>query len=316
MILTVSLNPSVDHALFVDKLLVNDTNHVKRMERDAGGKGINVARVASEMGAETLATGFLAGGTGAFVRHVLNEQGVKHDFLEVPGETRVDFCIEEASGLPPTMFNEPGPEITADAFEYLRAYCKGLTANATWACFGGSLPPGVPPDALRTLIEDCRSETCSTVLDGDGDPLKHGIQAGPTFIKPNTKEASRLLGRVIKTDDECILAARELEARLQTTRLGRAPIVVISRGEAGAVMATENRIYVGRSPQVKVNSTIGSGDSLIGALIWALESGKPIEESFQYALAAGAATATTDGSEIARRPVVLDLLPRAIVETR
>lgn len=316
MILTVSLNPSVDHALFVDQVRINDTNHVKRMERDAGGKGINVARVAAEMGADTLATGFLAGGTGAFVRHVLGAQGVKHDFLDVPGETRVDFCIEEESGLPPTMFNEPGPEISEDAFAYLRAYCKGLTANASWACFGGSLPPGVPNDALKLLIEDCRSETCSIVLDADGDPLKFGMQAGPTFVKPNTKEASRLLGREIHTDDECIQAARELEARLQTTRLGRAPIVVVSRGEAGAIMASEGQVYVGHSPQVKVNSTIGSGDSLIGAMLWALEEGKPIEDSFRYGLSAGAATATTDGSEIARRPVILDLLPRVSVAIR
>lgn len=85
MILTVTLNPSVDHALFVDKLKVNDTNRVTRCERDAGGKGVNLSRVVAELGGETVATGFLGGGPGAYISRVLKVQGVRSDFVEVQG---------------------------------------------------------------------------------------------------------------------------------------------------------------------------------------------------------------------------------------
>ena len=315
MILTVTLNPSVDHALFVDNLSLNDTNRVKHTERDAGGKGVNVARVAAEMGAEVLATGFLGGGPGAYVRHVLELQGVKNDFVEVSEETRINFSVEDGSNNPPTTFNEPGPTISAQEFEDLREHCRRMSARASWICLGGSLPPGVPVDAFKTSIADCRSSSCSVVLDADGESLKHGLQGGPTFIKPNSKEAGRLIGRNLSTVDDCVEAARTFLRQLEVVDAGREPIVIISRGADGAVLATGSHVLVGHTPIVEVNSTIGSGDSLIGGMLWAIESGKSLDEAFCWGLAAGAATAMTNGSEIARRPIVEKLFPQARVET-
>ncbi|RYG87162.1 1-phosphofructokinase family hexose kinase, partial [bacterium] len=97
--------------------------------------------------------------------------------------------------------------------------------------------------------------------------------------------------------------------------LGRGEaIAVLSRGAAGAIMTLAAGTYVGYSPKVEARSTIGSGDSLLGAMLWALESGQPPEEALRWGLAAGAATALTDGSEIARRPVVERLYAEASVE--
>ncbi|RYG85468.1 1-phosphofructokinase, partial [bacterium] len=114
MLLSVTLNPSVDHALFLTELKVGDTNRVTRTERDAGGKGINLSRVYAEMGGETIASGFLGGGTGAYVRGVLEAQGVRHDFVTTSGETRLNFSVEDESHGKPTTFNERGPEISPE----------------------------------------------------------------------------------------------------------------------------------------------------------------------------------------------------------
>jgi 1-phosphofructokinase len=314
MILTVTLNPSVDHALFIDELRVNDTNRVRRTERDAGGKGINVARVAAELGAKVCATGFLGGGPGAYIRSVLDKQGVNHDFVEVGGETRINFSVEDRSGLPPTTFNEPGPAITAGNLEDLRARCKRMSQGASWVCVGGSLPPGAPLDILKTLIEDCASGACAIVLDADGHPCKQGMKAAPTFIKPNTKEAGRLVGRELLTTEDCLQAAQELYEQLKSHDPPRNPIVVLTRGESGAIVATGGQLLIGHTPQVKTNSTIGSGDSLIGGMLWAIEEGKSMEEALRWGMAAGAATAMTDGSEIARRAEILEMFPLARVE--
>lgn len=312
MILTVTLNPSVDHALFVDSLLLNDTNRVKRTERDAGGKGVNVARVAAELGSKVLATGFLGGGPGAYVRSVLARQGVSNDFVEVPGETRVNFSVEDGSGRPPTTFNEPGPEISPELFVSLRDHVRRMAVGANWVCLGGSIPPGVPTEAFRLLIEDARDCGCGIVLDADGEPLRKGLDAHPTFVKPNTKEASRLLGRNISSTADCIEAAKMLAEGLSPAS-DHESMVVISRGAEGAVLVSGGTVLVGESPKVTVNSSIGSGDSLVGGMLWALETGKSLEEAFRWGLAAGAATAATDGSEIARRPMVEKLFAEAVV---
>ena len=307
MILTVTLNPSVDHAIFLDRLKLGDTNRVMRTETDAGGKGVNLARVAAELGAETLATGFLGGGNGAFVRRVLDRQGVRHDFIEIEGETRTNFSVEDDSDDPPTTFNEPGPKVEAKDWQALIAKCQMLASRARWAALGGSLPPGAPPDIFVQLALLFRQVGCKVVLDADGEPLKQALKGGVDFVKPNSAEAERVLDRPVRSDKEALDAAAALHG------MGPA-IAIVSRGEDGAVMACSEGQFIGKPPQIDARSTIGSGDSLIGAMLWAIEEGKPLEEAFKWGIAAGAATATTDGSEIARKPVIQELLARVQVE--
>jgi 1-phosphofructokinase family hexose kinase len=306
VILSVTLNPCVDHALFVENLKISDTNRVTRTETDAGGKGVNLSRVVAELGSPTVATGFLGGGPGAFIRKVLKSQGVKHDFVDIDEDTRMNFSVEDTSGVPPTTLNEKGPLITSDEWKSLLDHFSKYARKATWVTLGGSLPPGVPIDAyaiLTHLAKDCGAKV---LLDADGETLKQGLVAVPQMIKPNAKEASRLLGTPIDTLDQALVAVKSLLG------LGT-EIAILSRGADGAVLATKQGVWSGVSPTVETHSTIGSGDSLLGGFLWALEAGKPIEEAFRYGLAAGAATATTDGSEIARKAVIERLLPNAIV---
>ena len=309
MILTVTLNPSVDLALFVDQLELSDTNRVTRTERDAGGKGVNVSRVIAELGGTTTATGFLGGDTGRFIEQVLTRQGVHHDFVPVPGETRTNVSVEDNSGKPPTTLNSPGPEVGALEWERLLEKVGRLATQAKWVTLGGSLPPGVPKDAFKTLAEWARNSGAKVMLDADGDPLKQGLLGSPDFIKPNTKEAARLLGRPIETLEECLTAVEEL------SKLHPGGIVIISRGAEGAVLGSAEGVLIGTSPKVKAKSSIGSGDSLIAGVLWGLTSGLEVAEAFRYGLAAGAATAMTDGSEIGSKETIYELLSSAVVES-
>jgi 1-phosphofructokinase len=306
MILSVTLNPCVDHALFVSQLKVGDTNRVTRTETDAGGKGVNLSRVVAELGGKTVATGFLGGGPGAYIRKVLDAQGVLHDFVEIERDTRMNFSVEDDGGTPPTTLNEAGPQIEPQEWEDLVRHVERYAASAWWVTLGGSIPPGVPGDAFARLCQTAHKAGSKVLLDADGEALRLGLEAGPDFIKPNAKEASRLLGRPVETLDQAKEAALELHR-------GGISTVVVSRGADGAVLASQGRVVCGVSPKVHTRSTIGSGDSLLGGMLWAMTESKSIEEAFAWGLAAGAATATTDGSEIARRAVVKSLLPEAQV---
>lgn len=310
MILSVTLNPSVDQALFVDQIRLGDTNRVRRVERDAGGKGVNLSRVVAELGGRTAASGFLAGASGEMVRAVLRAQGVQPDFIEVAGETRVNFSVEDDSGNPPTTFNERGPEISKEAFECLVDKCSELAAGARWVAMGGSLPPGAPAEAFLLLGRLAKLAGAKLMLDADGEALRHGVKALPHFMKPNQAEAGRLLGREIESEEDAIQAARELVRFLDPSPESFA---VLSRGADGAILATTRGCWVGASPKVESRSTIGSGDSLIGAMLWSLEEGFDLATAFRWGLAAGAATATTDGSEICRKARVEALVRETAV---
>jgi len=309
MIVSVTLNPCVDYTLFVDELRLGDTNRVTRQEVDAGGKGVNLSRIVAEIGAPTVATGLLGGDPGKFILRVLEEQRVTADFVPIQGETRRNFNVEStATEHPPTTLNSRGPEISPAEWDAMKEKVVALTTDVCWVALGGSLPPGLPVSAFADLIGLLRTTPAKILLDADGEPMKLGLAAKPDMIKPNAKEAGRVLGREINTTEEACSAAKELLGHV-------APggTVIISRGEDGAVLAHGDQVWIGTSPQVHAKSTVGSGDSLLGGYLGSLALGRDPHEAFQWGLACGAATATTDGSEIGRMAVIQELLPRAVV---
>ena len=310
MVLSVTLNPSVDHALFVDELLVGDTNRVKRVETDAGGKGVNLSRVLCELGGTTVATGFLGGAPGAYVTSVLDGQGVAHAFVTVAGDTRTNFSVEDVAKNRPTTFNQSGPQISEENLNELLDRVRERLPQIRWLAMGGSLPPGVPKDIFKTLVLMAHEAWVKSLVDADGEPMRLAMEAKPDFIKPNDREATRLLSREVATRNDALKAATDLYRQLG----GGDRIVVISRGAGGAVLACREGLYDGVSPSVEMRSTIGCGDSMLGGMLAAMYAEKDVVESFSWGLAAGAATAATDGTEIARRGMVDELLPKVKVE--
>ncbi|MBC8066597.1 MAG: 1-phosphofructokinase family hexose kinase [Chlorobia bacterium] len=310
MVLTVTLNPSVDRAVFIQQLKVGDTNRVVRTETDAGGKGVNLSRVLRELGGETVATGFLGGGAGAYICKVLDLQSVPHCFVEVAGNTRTNFSVEDEAQNPPTTFNERGPEVTDEDIHRLFDRVREYLPRITWLAMGGSLPPGASADIFRKLVELAHEHGIKALVDADGEAMKLAMLARPDFIKPNEKEASRLLDRELSGRNDSIEAAQELYRQLG----GDGKVAVVSRGAGGAVLACGEGEFDGMTPNVEMRSTIGCGDSMLGGMLWAMGTGMSLEEAFRWGLASGAATAATDGTEIARRPVVEKLVPLARIE--
>ncbi len=312
MIVTVTLNPCVDRTLFVDGLKVHDTNRVTRTEMDAGGKGLNLSRVATRLGANTLALGFLGGEAGEYVRLRLAQEGVAERCVTIAAATRTNISVESGDG-PPTTLNEPGPPITTEEYQALEAELRRQPADGQWVVFAGSVPPSLPRNVIADLARCAHQAGCQVMVDADGDVMKHALNEPLDFIKPNRSEAERLLGRSLPEIKDVAAAARELHQRLlaQGSALG---LVVISLGAEGAVMASPRGTWHGLPIPVEARSTIGSGDSMVAGILTALTSGLDESEALRYGLAAGAATAMTSGSDIGQRADFDALLPQARVQ--
>src|SRR5207247_1868339 len=110
MIITVTLNPAIDHTLVLPKFVAGDTIRVKSVRSDPGGKGINVSRVIHELGGESLAMGFAPGGLGRYIEQTLNSQGIPCDFLHTKGEVRTNITILDESRHMNTILSHPGPD--------------------------------------------------------------------------------------------------------------------------------------------------------------------------------------------------------------
>lgn len=310
MIVTVTLNPALDHTLFVEGLKPHDTNRVTRTETDAGGKGLNLSRVAHELGSATLAICPLGGPAGHAIEGRLRREGVPLEVVEIAGVTRTNFSIEDGSGAPPTTFNGQGPELAPHEWAAFMKALEDSLGQAKFLAMGGSLPPGRAASTYAELAAQARSQGVEVLVDADGEAMKLAMAAPPDIIKPNRQEAERLLDRELNTESAVIEAARELSHRLTMAGSARA-WAIISLGENGAVLASPRGTWFGEPIPVQAKSTIGSGDSMLAGVLHAVERGE--EEALALGLACGAATAETDGSEIARRAAIERLLPLARV---
>jgi 1-phosphofructokinase family hexose kinase len=237
----------------------------------------------------------------------MKDENVLDGFVYVSGETRTNFSVEDESGNPPTTFNQKGPTISPGEFLALKEKVGMLSVKAEWVSFGGSLPPGVETNAFHELALVAREKGAKICIDADGEVMSESIKAMPDMIKPNIAEASRLLGRKVETDEEVLAAANELYDMIG----GGDRFVVISRGSKGAVMKCAEGVFMGVSPKVEPRSTIGSGDSMIAGILRAFAQGRTTEQALRWGLAAGAATALTDGSAIGDRETIERLYAEA-----
>ena len=307
MIATVTLNPSLDKIVTVEELVVDEANRWTSLRRDPGGKGINVSRVVHELGGETIAYGFIGGIDGETLKHLLQQQGVPFGFTPIKGEIRSNFIITDLKTRRQTRIDAPGPHISRDELGKLIAKITRIKPKPDFLVLAGSVPPGVPADIYRQLIEKAKKSGIKTVLDSDNKWLKEGIRAKPNVIKPNVHEAEELLEVQLRDEVAIIEAAKALVSK-------GIEVAAISRGKDGLIVATKEKVLKVTSPQVEIRSTVGAGDSAIAGLVLKLSQGHGIEEASQWAAAAGTAATLTPGTELCRREDVERLLPQVKVE--
>lgn len=306
LLLTLTLNPSVDHSVTVERWCKGRTNRPLDFWRDPGGKGINVSRVIHRLGGQTLALGLVGGPTGELVREALVREGVPCDLTPVSGDTRLNTIITDLTDETQTRLNLPGPEVSADELEALYQRLDAIP-NPAFLILGGSLPRGVPDAIYENLVNAFRARGVRTLLDADGEPLRRGVAARPFLIKPNEYEVAELVGERPRNLEEYIEAATRLAGQA-------AEIVVLSLGEQGAVAATGQHVLRARAPHVEPMSAVGAGDSMVGAMALSLSRGELLEDALRWGTAAGAAAVITPGTELCRPEDVHRLLKEVRVE--
>ena len=308
MILTVTLNPSVDKTYVIPRLDPGGINVVQDTHAAAGGKGNNVARVLRVLGRPVRATGFLAGDAGRWIHRALVAEGVDSRFVTVPGETRTCLALIDPEAGRVGEIREPGPTIARADQEKLLAELPGLATACSFAVVSGSLPAGVAPSYLAAVVRTLRAAGLSVLLDAKGPALEAALQAGPSLAKPNLEELSGLLGRPL-APEEAPAAARE------AAKTWGVPMVV-SLGPDGAVAADpDGSLFIATAPSVTAINTVGAGDSMSAGLASALAEGAGLAEALRVGVACGTASVLTEGIGIVRLPDVDDLLPRVVLRS-
>ena len=186
VIVTVTMNPAIDKTVEVEEFVCRGLNRIRKVEYDAGGKGINVSKTIHELGGYSVATGFLGGNNGQIIANVLKKKGITCDFVWVSGETRTNTKVVEDDGSL-TELNEPGALIRDEDIDRLKKKLLEYADEDTIFIFAGSIPKGVTQDIYREMICLVKEQGASVLLDADGEVFCRSMEAMPDIIKPSRK---------------------------------------------------------------------------------------------------------------------------------
>lgn len=289
MITGVCLNPSFDKTVEVDALTLGEVNRIRSVRVDMGGKGVNVAVVARRLGLNALCIGCMGEQGAQHFTRLMDEEGLPHRFLTVPGAVRTNLKVVSRDGKGVTELNEPGAPLSGKAMEDFFALAKEEAARSEYVVLTGSLPPGCPDNTYGELIRAMGGTRC--ILDAGGPVLRLGAEAGPFLIKPNLAELEQALGAQLRT----LRAIRD--AALIFLRKG-ASHVVVSMGAMGAMYVSEARTLYAPALRVEARSTVGAGDAMVGGMLLGLQKSGDMAQAFRYGIAAGAASVMTEGTQL------------------
>jgi 1-phosphofructokinase family hexose kinase len=286
-------NLTVDRTVRLPELRPGSVLRPSRAVVTAGGKGVNVGRVAAAFGGRATLVGFVADVDAPVLARLFAVEPLDLGGVPVPGEARVATIYLEDSGRV-TVLNEPGPEISADDwrhFEQRIAAELASGAHETLVC-SGSLPPGVPDDGYGRLVAIGHRAGVRVVVDAARGALAEALAAEPDFVTPNLAEADGVRhGHAHEPVDETgPQTARHACAAVRALRERGARSAAVTAGAAGTAFGDARDVYWVPTLPVRVVNPIGAGDSFVGGLVRALEAGRSPIDAVTFAVATATAS--------------------------
>ena len=288
-IVTLTMNPALDVTTGADQVRPTDKIRCGGARYDAGGGGINVARIVSVLGGSVSAVFPVGGPTGDLVTELVGNADVPYRRVAIAEPTRESFTVNEESSGEQYRFVLPGPRLTSVEQAKCLDELRYAARSAEIVVASGSLPPGVPSDFYQQVADICRELGVLLVLDTSGGGLQH-VTSGVFLLKPSVRELRECFGRELATESEQLTAAHEL------INSGISQAVVVSLGSKGALLATPHGSQRFSTVPVRVVSGVGAGDAMVAAITVGVTRGWSLSKSVRFGIAIGAAMLMTPGT--------------------
>lgn len=306
-VVTVTLNPALDLLGSTDKLILGQVNSVKFKSVYPAGKGINVAKVLAQLGANVTVTGLMGVENEEPFRAMFESLNITDRFLRVHGANRTNVKVLQGTS-DCTDINFDGIEISdADMAIFEEILFELAEANDIFV-IAGSLPKGMNPSRLRNLIETLCNSGKTVLLDTSYEALAEGIKAQPYLIKPNDAELAALMKQPLNTRKDMQEASEKLFEQ------GCANVVV-SMGKDGAMWLDKQGWQLATLPKRNVVSSVGAGDTLVAGLCWGLLNNWDKEQTLSFSTAMAALAVSQVGVGINDISEVTDLQAQTTITT-
>ncbi len=280
MITTVTLNPSIDRSYIINNFTPNNSYDIENVTITIEGKGINIAKIASNLGCKLNATGFLGGVSGDYIKKQLTNLDIEAFFVNTDGESKNLTAIIDPVNNTQTTVNEGGPEITREELtKFIKEYIKILKYSKIIIA-AGSVPKGVPKTIYRDMVKIAKDNNVLPIIDASGNYLEEVIKAKPYMIKPNMDELNELVGYNLKNEYEIVHELKYI------CKQGVELVAFPLEGK-GTIFATNEKVLKLEIPDIKPLNICGYGDALIAGFSVAMINNYDIKNAFKYSVACG-----------------------------
>ena len=271
--------PCVQRIVEFAKLKKDEVNRAQKVTIGIGGKGANVARMATQLGAKPELVGFAGGANGQLLEEMLTHEGVAFEHVQVEGETRICQTLLEAGNPESTELVEEMPPISSKEWKRMAELFQSLELSGAWVPMAGKLPAGAPLDAYAQLAKIAAGQGGRVILDAPGEPLLLALEHKPFMVKINDSELLQTLG-----GDDLLAACGELIER-------GAQSVLITRGSRTAFFVDKFQTLEIFPPKIEAVNPVGSGDAVTAGMAVELARGGTLAEVVATGMACGAANA-------------------------
>ena len=286
-VVTVTLNPALDLTGSLATIALGSVNVVDKGSLHPAGKGVNVAKVLAELGADVTVTGLLGADNQEPFCQLFEQIGATDKFVRVAGASRINVKLVEKNGQVSDI-NFPGVAVTAANILAFEKTLFELAVTHDVFVIAGSLPQGITPEMCANWLEKLHKLGKKVLFDSSKTALDADLVAHPRHVKPNDEELAEWAGKALETQQQCMEVAEQIATK------GIANVVV-SLGAKGVMWFNHEGWLHAQPPKMDVVSTVGAGDTLVAGLCWGELNQHSKAQSLQFATALSAYAVTQVG---------------------
>jgi|GEM_PF-5400646 len=253
-------------------------------ELTPSGRGVNVAIALRALGIDPLIMGVRGGELGEAYIELLKKIGLDaENFVKTADQTRLFHILSSPDEI---VIDDPPMKLTKEEFKELRDKIVEKAKKDAIVVLSTGLPKGEfirfsVEHSIKQLIDDLKAKGAKVYVDSRTDGLKAAYRAKADLIKCNRKEFAEFMDIKEKDSEDLEILA----GAMKTLISHGIPMVIVTLGEKGALLATKDGVVHSFPPEVDAQNPVGSGDTFLGAFTKKISEGEIPLVAFQFATA-------------------------------
>ncbi|MCF7934112.1 MAG: tagatose-6-phosphate kinase [Spirochaetia bacterium] len=280
-ILAVCLNPTFQRTFVVPHLWENEVLRSSEYYYDVAGKGLNTARILTQLGCDAMHLTHLG---GSFIDQFLEENSkanLKISWVDSDSEIRTCYTIINAETHTTTEIVEEPQEVSPGTEELVMERFRSLLPQIDTLVISGSIAPGYSDGLYPSMVREAKLQHKRVVLDIRGQALLDSMQYRPDVINPNFVEfAGTFLPELpIKEHEDDEQVRMLVEAKMLEINRTYGAACVLTHGSRPTLFVEDGQIRQSPVKRIVPVNTIGSGDAFTAGYVSIMIKGGTVGEA-------------------------------------